>query len=142
MRNVILLGCVLFAAACDVVAPEDATTVRIVSVTQQATANAPVQLRLQNIGPAGRYHAMGYERSYNTSYTGSSSEASGSELCSRVPMSIDANTTIDTEIPGCNRSSLEWVVIETSTDGGTRWTRTACYEVRVSSCPASLEKER
>ena len=140
MRNVILLGCVLFASACDVVAPEDATTVRIVSVTHQTAKNAPAQLRLQNIGPAGRFHARAYE--YNSTNSSDPRIVYTDEVCSRVPAAIDANTTIDTEIAGCGTHTLDWIVIETSVDGGNKWTRTACYEVRGYSCTSSLERER
>ena len=59
MRSLILLGCVLFASACDVVAPEDATTVRIVDVAHPSTRSDPFLLRIQNIGIAGSYHAKG-----------------------------------------------------------------------------------
>ena len=72
MQSLILLGCVLFASACDVVAPEDATTVRIVDVAHPSTRSDPFLLRIQNIGIAGSYHAVGFT-GYESSTSSSSS---------------------------------------------------------------------
>ena len=140
MRNIILLGCVLFASACDVVAPEDATTVRIVSVTTPATRTAAVLMRIQNIGPAGTYYVRGYE--YNGTSSSDNNRVYVKDICSRLPTAIEANTTINTELVGCGAHTLDWIVMYTTNDGGTQWTRTACYAMGSASCPSDLARER
>jgi ABC-type transport system substrate-binding protein len=145
MRGLILLGCVLFASACDEVAtvePENATTVRIVNVASPATQSAPFLLRLQNIGIAGSYHAVGY-----TGYEYFDDDEGKyrwwtDEVCSQIPMAIEANTTINTQIPGCGTNKVKWIVIETAEHGSTTWLHTACFAVGSTSCPEELQRVR
>ena len=64
------------------------------------------------------------------------------EICSQIPTAIEANATINTQIPGCGVNRVDWIVIETMEPGSTTWTRTACYAAGTRSCPSDLARER
>ena len=143
MRNLILLGCVLFASACDVVGPENATTVRIVNVATPATRNDPFLLRIQNIGPAGSFQAVGYEESIDAGYSHTDRlHVRYAAVCSQVPTAIEANTTINTQIAGCGNHTVDYVVIHSSEADGRGSATTACYNVGVRTCPWAFERNR
>ena len=143
MRGLILLGCVVFATGCDLLSPEDATTVRIVDVTMPATRTDPVLLRIQNIGPAGVFHAVAYEERIDAGYSASDIDhVRIVDVCSQVPTAIEANATVNTQIPGCGNQHVDFVVIYSSAIDGRGSATTACYGASGRSCPWNFDRGR
>ena len=143
MRGLILLGCVLFVSACDVLAPAHATTVRIVNITMPVANDDAVLLRIQNFGPAGSFQAVGYEETIDAGHTRDEADhVRYSAVCSQLPAPIEANTTINSVIPGCGMHTVDYVVIHSSGADGRGSATTACYNVGVRSCPWAFEQDR
>ena len=143
MRGLILLGCVLCASACDVMAPRDATTVRIVNITMPVANNDAVLLRIQNVGQAGSFQAVGYEEMIDAGHTRDETDhVRYSAVCSQLPTPIEANTTINIVIPGCGTHRVDYVVIHSSEADGRGSATTACYNVGVRTCPWAFERNR